>query len=37
MLVYLTSPALVFLATWIRPAIGLPAALIVAIGLFQLV
>ena len=37
MLVYLVSPALVFLATWIRPAIGWPAALIVAIGLFQLV
>ena len=37
MLVYLVSPALVFLATWIRPAIGWPAALIVAIGVFQLV
>lgn len=36
-LVYLVSPALVFLATWIRPAIGLPAALVVAAGLLRLV
>jgi hypothetical protein len=37
MLVYLVSPALVFLTTWIRPAIGFPAAFIVAAGLIRLV
>lgn len=35
-LIYLISPSLLFLVTWINPLIGLPAALIGGVGLFQL-
>jgi hypothetical protein len=35
-LVYLALPNLIFLLTWVRPAIGIPAAIITGVGLTQI-